>query len=60
MLNGAYRKHDDGKYVSIDGEYVPDEDIAALTAMLRVLVLHGALPESLTTVLAPPLQRIVQ
>jgi hypothetical protein len=32
---------------------------AALTRMLRVMVLHGAPPESLAKDLAPPFQRIV-
>jgi hypothetical protein len=43
-----------------DGECVPTEKDAALTAMLRVMVLHGAPIASLTRDLAPPLQRIVQ
>jgi hypothetical protein len=33
--------------------------IVELTAMLRVMVLHGGPPESLTSELAPPLQQIV-
>jgi hypothetical protein len=41
-----------GKYVFID--------ILELKAMLRVMVLHGAPPESVAEGLAPPLQRIVQ
>jgi hypothetical protein len=66
VLKRAYRKGGNGKYVSIDGEYVPDEvivpngEIVTLTAMLRVMVLHGGPPASLTQVLAPPFQKIVQ
>jgi hypothetical protein len=66
MLKRAYRKGGDGEYVFIDAEYAPtrkivsDGDIGALTAMLRVMVLHGGPPPSLTQDLAPPLQRIVQ
>jgi hypothetical protein len=48
------------KYVPIDGDDIPIEDTLALTAMLRVMVLHGGPPASLTANLAPPLQRIVQ
>jgi hypothetical protein len=65
LLKFAYMKSDDNKYISIDGEYVPNEsrapggDIGALTSMLRVMVLHGGPPESLTR-LAPPFQQIVQ
>jgi hypothetical protein len=66
MLKHTYEKGDDGEYVSINGEYVPDEytvhngDIVTLTAMLRVIVLHGDPPDSLTNDLAPPFQQIVQ
>jgi hypothetical protein len=66
MLIRAYAKSADGEYVSIGGEYVPTEeivpngDIMTLTAMLRVMVLHGGPPESLTNDLAPPFQQIVQ
>jgi hypothetical protein len=60
ILQSAYTMSDDGDYVSIDGEYVPNGDIAVLTAMLRVIVLHGGTPESLAKYLAPPFQRIVQ
>jgi hypothetical protein len=75
LLKSAYKKGDDGKYVTIDGEYVPDvladphdldrswqdpDDIETITAVLRVMVLHGGPPESLTAELAPPLQQIVQ
>jgi hypothetical protein len=60
MLRGVYTKSDDGDYVSIDGEYVLHGEIEALTAMLRVMVLHGGPPESLAKDLAPPFQRIVQ
>ena len=41
-------------------EYVPNEDTERLIAMLRVMVLHGGPPESLTVDLPPPLQQIVQ
>jgi hypothetical protein len=66
VLKCAYKKSYNGEYVFIDGEYVPDEhtvenvDIVTLTAMLRVMVLHGGPPDSLTNDLAPPFQRIVQ
>jgi hypothetical protein len=64
ILFDAYKTDGDGEYVSIDGEYVPNEhvyfDIEGTTAILRVMVLHGGPPESLTAELAPPLQRIVQ
>jgi hypothetical protein len=67
LLIDAYKKDDDGEYTSIDGEYVtidgeytPNGDTSALTAMLRVMMLHGGPPRSLTTDLAPPLQQIVQ
>jgi hypothetical protein len=69
LLIDTYTKEDDGKYVTIDGEYVPDgtiydgqyvRDIVAINAMLRVMVLHGAPPEYLTAKLAPPFQRILQ
>jgi hypothetical protein len=62
MLKGAYKKDKDGKYFSIDGEYVPDKygDIVVLVSMLRVMVLHDAPPESVAKDLAPPLQQILQ
>jgi hypothetical protein len=60
MIKSAYTKNDDGDHVYIDGKYVPNGDIVALTAMLRAMVLHGCPPESLAKDLAPPLQRIVQ
>jgi hypothetical protein len=66
VLKRAYRKDGDGNYVFIDAEYVParevvyDGDIGALTAMLRVMVLHGGPPPSLTQDLAPPFQQIVR
>jgi hypothetical protein len=60
MLMDAYAKDDDGEYVSTDGEYFPTGFTVALTAMLRVMVLHGGPPESLAAELAPPFQRIVQ
>jgi hypothetical protein len=49
LLRTGYTKRDDGDYDSIDGEYVPDGDTEALTAMLRVMMLHGGPPESLAT-----------
>ena len=52
-LRGAYRRDDAGEYVATEGA-------ARLTEMLRVMVLHGGPPESLTADLAPPLKRIVQ
>jgi hypothetical protein len=58
-LESAYTKDEDRKYVSFDGEFVPNRDIVALTAMLRVMLLHGGPPESLTAELAPPLQQIM-
>jgi hypothetical protein len=67
LLKNAYAKSDDGDYVSIDGKYVPNENmvprggIMALVSMLRVMVLHGGPPESLARdLLAPPFQQIVQ
>jgi hypothetical protein len=54
VLESAYTKYVDDKYVSIEGKYVPNGgivqngDIGALTSMLRVMVLHGCPPESLT------------
>jgi hypothetical protein len=59
-IKSAYTKSDDGEYVFIDDEYIANGDIVALTAMLRVMVLHGGPPESLAKDLAPPFQRIVQ
>jgi hypothetical protein len=59
-LIDAYKKDDIGDYVSIDGEYVPTRDTFDTNAMLRVRVLHGAPPESLTKAMAPQLQRIVR
>jgi hypothetical protein len=56
----AYLFDEDDEYLIEDGEYVPHGDIVALVAMLRVMVLHGGPPESLTAKLALPLQRIVQ
>jgi hypothetical protein len=53
MLKDAYT-------INGDGEYVPNRDTVKVTAMLRVLVLHGDPPESLTADLAEPLQWIVQ
>jgi hypothetical protein len=52
MLQSAYIADDDGKYDLIDGDYVPNEDVVELTAMLRVMVLHGGPPESQTKDLA--------
>jgi hypothetical protein len=60
MLQSAYKKGGDGEYVAIDGEYVPAGNIGTLTAMLRVMVLHGSPPDFLTATLPPPFQRIVQ
>jgi hypothetical protein len=60
LLQGTYAKNDDGDYVTIDGEFVTSEVTVEITAVLRVMVLHGGPPESLTAELAPPLQRIVQ
>jgi ankyrin repeat protein len=52
LLRSAYKKGGDGNCWDID--------IVALTALLRVIVLHGGPPESLTADLAPPFQQIVQ
>jgi hypothetical protein len=41
-------------------KYVTTANTMARTAMLRVMVLHGGPPETLTTKLPPPFQRIVQ
>jgi hypothetical protein len=56
ILLSTYTICDEGDY----GEHVPNGDICALAAMLRVIVLHGAPPESLENILAPPFQQIVQ
>jgi hypothetical protein len=58
-LRSAYIADDDGEYYIVYGDYVPNVDMAELTAMLRVMVLHGGPPESLTKDFAPPLQQIV-
>jgi hypothetical protein len=60
MLKRGYTKGEDGECISVDGYYFPTEETVALTAMLRVMVLHGGPPESLVAELAPPLQQIVQ
>jgi hypothetical protein len=60
FLISAYTTSEEGYYVSINGEYVPKGDISALTAMLRVMVLHGGPSEALEEILPPPFQRIVQ
>jgi hypothetical protein len=68
LLIGAYAKNKDNKYYTRGGEYVTQLSKAGyltgrplkLTAMLRVMVLHGAPPESLVSNLAPPFQRIVK
>jgi hypothetical protein len=60
LLKSAHTKSKGGEYVSVDGKYIPNGDIVALTAMLRVIVLHGSPPDTLTADLAPPFQRIVQ
>jgi hypothetical protein len=66
LLRRAYKKDLDGDFISVDGEYVPHHgivpngDIVEMTTMLRVMVLHGGPPASLTKALAPPFQRIVQ
>jgi hypothetical protein len=61
MLIDAYEKDDeDDEFIIIGGDYVPMENTVALTAMLRVMVLHGGPPDTLTVKLAPPLQQIVQ
>jgi hypothetical protein len=59
-LINAYKKDDDGEYISIDGEHVPTKDTVVTTTMLRVMMLHGGPSESLTAVLAPPLQQIME
>jgi ankyrin repeat protein len=51
LLRGAYRKNDYNGCVFIDGDYVENVDIVALTALLRVMLLHGGPPESLTKML---------
>jgi hypothetical protein len=56
MLRDKFEINDDGEYIPTDDTV----DIVALTAMLRVMLLHGSPPESLTAYMAPPLQRIVQ
>jgi hypothetical protein len=67
-LEVAYKKgrggeyvFNESEYVNIDDGYVENGDIPVLTAMLRVMVLHGGLPQSLVRdlAMAPPFQRIV-
>jgi hypothetical protein len=60
LLIDAYAKDDDDEYVSIDGEYTQTDFTAEITSMLRVIVLYGGPPDSLTADLAPPLQRIIR
>jgi hypothetical protein len=60
LLKLACTKGVDGKVVSIRGAHAPLGGTVEITAMLRVMVLHGGPPESLTVELAPPLQGIVQ
>jgi hypothetical protein len=60
LLISAYTKDCDGEYFTVNGKNVPNGNIVALTAMLRVIVLHGGPPKSLLVNLAPPLQRIIQ
>jgi hypothetical protein len=60
MLIGAYAINRVGKFMSLDGEYIEMGDIVALTAMLRVMLLHGGPSEFLAKDLAPPFQQIVQ
>jgi hypothetical protein len=61
LFRDAYAMDDDGKYVIIDGDYVPAyDDTVQIIAMLRVMLLHGGPPESLVAELAPPLQQIVR
>jgi hypothetical protein len=60
LLLNAYVMDEDGDFVFLDGEYTQNEDTAELTGMLRVMVLHGGTPESLTADLAPPLQQVVR
>jgi hypothetical protein len=45
---------------SDDGECVPNENVAELTTMLRVMLLHGEPSECLEIDVAPPLHRIIQ
>jgi hypothetical protein len=59
LLRHAY-ENKKGKHVFINGKFVPCKYILEVKAMLRVMVLHGAPPESVAEGLAPPLQRIVQ
>jgi hypothetical protein len=54
------RMYDDGEYVSLDGEYFPTFYTVALTALLRVVVVHGAPREVIARDVAPPFPRIVQ
>jgi hypothetical protein len=58
-LRDAHTKDDKGAYISIDGELVPNGELLAVVSMLRVIVLHGGPPESLTADVAPSLQQIV-
>jgi hypothetical protein len=56
MLRDKFEINDDGEYIPTDDTV----DIVALTAMLRVMLMHGSPPESLTAYMATPLQQIVQ
>jgi hypothetical protein len=60
LLKCTYMKRYNETFVTFDGEYIPAENTEKVTTMLRVMVLHGGPPESLTADLAPPLQRIVE
>jgi ankyrin repeat protein len=47
-LKSEYHLKNDGKYVTIDGDYISaDEDTVEIPAMLRVMLLHGGPPASL-------------
>jgi hypothetical protein len=55
----VYMYEKPGKSLQYVLEMALNGDVVVLTAMLRVMVLHGGPPESLTAGLAPPLQQIV-
>jgi hypothetical protein len=60
MFKRAYVKSNEHRMPTFKGDIVRDEDLVAFAAMLRVMVLRGGPPESLTADLFPPFQEIVQ
>jgi hypothetical protein len=60
MLKKAYRETSGGRLPTFKGNPIENEHIVAFAAMLRVMVLHGGPPKSLTADLALPFQEIIQ